>query len=258
MERGLNRMNTKGIASFVVAGLMVAAPSVVHAYKGVAISCVPTAGQEVHALIKPGLSCDNAVNKIGVATTIDGCSADLTAPWDAWAAAKAPAKITLASAGQIAKIALKIGAKTFGSCNFAGNPDSFSAGGAGKFILLNATEDVKIGKGAVFGTVGGDLATQSAAVKGFVTKGSLVAAQVSIQIGLDIANPLSDTTLACNTGAICPPTPADGTPHYPITDLALKTNATSFVKIGVPQNSDCTAASSPWACCTGAAAGNCD
>lgn len=244
-------MITKSIKSLAVAGMLAFAPAMAHAYHGVLVNCNPTDGVGIDVTVSPGLDCSDVVNKIAVATAVDGCAADLTAPWDTWAAAGYPAKISAAAAATIGSASISLKAKTYGSCNFSGTANSYTASGAGKFVLLNAAGDTKIGKGGFYATVGGDLATQSAAAKGLVTKGSLTGAQVSIQIGIDLASPNNANVLGCNTGAACPP------PIPPATILSLKTAPSSFVKIGVAQNSDCTGVTNPYACCTGAGTGNC-
>jgi hypothetical protein len=208
----------------------------------------------VTATLNPGLSCDNANNKISVKTTLDNCSATAPGPfWDDWAAGKIGGKITSANAATVANAAISVKAVTFGSCNFAGVGNSYTAAGAGKLTLLAAdgVTKVKGGGGQFFAIVGGDLSTQSASLSGVMTKGFGAGAKIQTLIGLDLANPANANVLACNLGSVCPP------PITPSTSLALITDANSVTRVDIQNNADCTANNAPFPCCTGAGTGNC-
>jgi len=244
------RKSTIGIA--LVAGALAFAPAMAHAFTGMLISCDPADGVAADATLKPGLSCDSAVNKITIKKVIyDGCTANGAAPWNDWSTAKYPTKkINSAAAATIVATQIDVKAKTFGTCNFSGSTNSFEASGAAKLAYLNS-DGKKVGKSSAYVTVGGDLATQSAAAHGLITKGDLAGASVAILVGIDLGNPNNANVLGCNLGAVCPP------PIPPSTTLSLLTAASSYLKVGIPDDSDCTAASDPWACCTGAGTGNC-
>lgn len=252
---------SKTYRKLVLGGLLALIPSVASAYpgsgeSGLLIACDPTDGVANIVEVKPGLTCDEQKNKIKLETILDGCSADPNAPWDAWADAGYPSKMTATSAGTVSAISLSLKAVTYGSCNFGGSATSFTASGGGKFALLTSAGDkVKGGKGSLYASVGGDLMTGSAAAKGLVTKGFMAGAQIAAAVGLDLAAPENQAILACNIGAACTMPGMDDIP--PQAALALKTSSTSYLKIGSAENVDCTGAAAPWACCTGSGTGNC-
>jgi hypothetical protein len=245
------RKNIIHVALF--AGALALAPTMARAFTGILVQCDPTDGVAIPVTLSPGLDCNDSVNKIAVAASMDGCSANASAPWGAWSTAKYPTKITQAAATALTagSIALKVKAKTYGSCNFSGSTTSARGSGAAKYTILDNTGAVKVGKGAAFGTVGGDLASQSAKLDGLITKGDITGAELSILIGIDISSPNNANILACNLGAVCPP------PIPPATTLDGKTTPTTHLWIGFPDNASCTGLNLPWVCCTGAAAGNC-
>jgi len=233
----------------VFASVLGLAPAA-QAFTGMLVSCNPTDGVAIPIALSPGLDCNDTVNKISVAASMDGCVGNGAAPWSTWSAAKFPGKMSAAGAAALTAVDIKLKAKTFGSCNFSGSPTSAGASGSGKYTFRDGAGN-KYGKGAVFGTVGGDLATQSAKLVGLVTKGDSTGAHMTILIGLDLSNPGNANVLGCNLGAVCPP------PIPPSTTLFGITSSSSMLWMGYPQDSDCTAVSLPWDCCTGAGTGNC-
>ena len=259
-------MNKKMIRVLAIAGasagIFALAPSLASAFNGNLVRCTPTAGISSNVFLKPGLTCTDTLQKIQVSTTIklgnplDGCVANVAAPWNAWATGKVGSKISAADAALIAKADVVIKAATFGSCNFSGDPVSSSAAGAGKFAFYDiGGNPVSGGKGSFFARVAGDLPTISVLALGLVTKGFGAGAAIQIKSGIDLANPVNALILGCNTGAICPPNVFPPTP--PITTLALTTVLGSNLSIDIPDNANCTGPDAPIHCCTGVGTGTC-
>jgi hypothetical protein len=293
-------------------GAFALAPSIASAFTGNLVTCSPTAGTPTVVKLKPGLSCATEKNKIQIKKSLmDGCSATTAAGtstafckkagkpspcctgegtgvgcnvWDVWQGNKLNSKITAADAALIDSVSIDLKAQSFGSCNFSGSPDSFSASGAGKFTFFDAAGDkVKKGKAKFYGTVGGDLTTQSASTTGLITKGFAAGAKVKILIGIDLAGAsdcdltkkckaagdpwgcctdkktgscggvgsCNGNILACNLGLACPPT------FQPSFFLDLITTPSSVFRIDIEDNADCVGNNDPFPCCTGAGAGNC-
>lgn len=264
-------MSKKSLRNLAVAGVLAFTPSLASAFTGTLVHCAPAGGIGVQVTLSPGLACDAALNKITVAATaktgnqLSGCAANGSAPWDLWSAGKVGSKITGADAANISKADITIKATTFGSCNFGGSAASYKASGAGKltFYAADGITKVKGGANQFYVGVAGDIPTQSALALGIVTKKFGVGAAIEVQIGIDLAGPslcgatqCNGLILACNTGGICPPDPF-GPTQPPITFLDLKTNVTSYVEMGFPDNALCTAPGLPWKCCSGAGAGTC-
>lgn len=294
-EKGENCVMTKTLT--FLAGLATAAavaliPSGTNAYSGNLVLCSPTAGQPTVVDLKPGLSCESVKNKIKIKDSfMDGCVATSAAAgstdfcqkpdkptacctgegtgvgctvWDVWRAGKYNSKIRSADAATIDNVEVDLKGQAFGSCNFSGGPNSFEASAAGKFTFFDAGgEKVKGGKGKFFGTIGGDLGTQSASTEGLVTKGFAAGGKIRILIGIDLAGP-SDCTddevspgscnaniLSCNLGLACPPF---FTPSF---HLDLVTTPTSLFRIDIEDNADCVGSNDPFPCCMGAGTGNC-
>lgn len=289
----------KSIKVLAAAGAIALVPTVASAFSGNLIECVPTAGQKVVVSLSPGLQCDTITNKIKIKGAVsDNCvigAGTLAAPdslafcvaaldpvpcctgvgtgptctlWDAWAGGKLGSKILGTDVTTVDFVSVDLKSTVFGSCNFGGNPDSIGAGGAGKFALYNSQlEKVAGGKGQFFGTVGGDIATQSAATAGLVTKGFGAGANLKISIGIDFggASDCNDdetendgscngNILACNVdyASTCP---VPGIP--PSFALDLISDANSVFRIDIQDDADCVANNDPFPCCTGAGAGNC-
>jgi hypothetical protein len=279
----------KGFRILAVAGAVALAPTVASAFNGNLVTCTPTGGIKTQAFLKPGLQCAELKNKLIIKkSAMDGCSATAASSggtgfctkagkpsacctgvgtgvgctvWDIWSAGKLNSKITGANAALIDNVLIDIKGQAFGSCNFSGSANSFAASGAAKLAFLDAGGNkVKGGKLQAFGTVGGDLATQSAETSGLVTKGFAAGAKINILIGIDLggasdcgdgAGSCNGNVLSCNLGFACPP---DIAPSY---ILDLITNGTSELSIHIEDNSDCTANDDPYPCCTGAGTGNC-
>lgn len=246
-------MTIRNFKMFVLAGAVAVLPSMASAFSGKLVECLPAINTPTDVLVSPGLGCDTVLNKFAIDAMVDGCTANAAAPWDTWAANKVGGKMPASEVANVAKAQLKVKGTVYGSCNFAGSTDSATGALAGKLALFRSDGATKIagGKGAFFANVGGDLATQSARLQGLMTKGFGAGAQISVLIGIDLANPNNSNVLACNLGAVCPP------PITPSTILSLVTTASSSVVIGYPQDSDCTAGGAPYPCCTGAGTGNC-
>lgn len=279
----------KSIGILIAAGAVALAPTVASAFTGNLVSCSPTAGVTTIVALKPGLQCAALKNKIQIKSSVmDGCSATAAAApstdfcakagkpaacctgegtgvgctiWDVWNAGKLNSKITGPNAATIDSVSIALKGQAFGTCNFSTQPESFSASAAGKLAFLTATGDkVKGGKAQFFGTIGGDLGTQSASTQGLVTKGFAAGAKIGVLIGIDLggasdcgdgAGSCNGNILACNLGAVCPP---DINPSF---ILDLITTASSGLSIHIESNDDCVANADPYPCCTGAGAGNC-
>lgn len=296
----------------VTAAIFALVPASANAFTGNLVTCSPTAGQETVVKVKPGLSCDTVKNKILIKKApMDNCIATAAAGtstafckkagkpspcctgegtgagctvWDVWQGNKLNSKIGSSDALSIDSVSIDLKAQAFGTCNFSGDPDSFSASGAGKFTFFDSFGDkVKKGKGKFFGTIGGDLATQSASTTGLITKGFAAGAKIRILIGLDLAGSsdcdltkkcdgpgdpwgcctgkkegtcggagsCNGNVLACNVGSACPPA------IPPSFLLDLVTSPTSEFRIDIEDNADCVANDDPFSCCTGAGTGNC-
>jgi hypothetical protein len=258
----------KSIRILAVAGAFALVPSFASAFDGRLIECDPTDGVSALVGVKPGLQCAEIVNKLSLsigaktANAFDNCNANVETPdppWAYWELNKYGSKISAANAASITDAELKVKGAAFGSCNLGGSTNGAGAYMTGGFTFTNAIgEKVKGGKGSMIARVGADLPSQSAALNGIVSKGFGAGAVVRALAGLDIGAPENADLLGCNLGAICPPDPMTETATYPIAAIALKTNASSILRIGFPTDAQCTASASPWDCCTGAGAGSCD
>ena len=272
-------MSKKSLYAILVgAGVFALAPMPASAFHGNLIRCTPSLGKTTVTSLKPGLSCTDALSKIAVSakaksgTQIDGCVGNAGAPWAIWQAGKIQ-KISAGDAAAANAVDVSIKGLTFGSCNFVGDANSYTAYGSGKFQLFNGGTKLKGGGGAVFARVAGDTATTSALAIGVVTKGYGVGAAFETQIGLNLAggtkccgkkNPTCTDTcngliLACNTGAICGggPDPFDPNVDSPVTTLDLINIPSSHFDISIGSNDDCTGPGAPIKCCTGLSAGTC-
>jgi hypothetical protein len=248
----------KSMKFLAVAGALALAPSMASAYHGILAECLPTAGTAAIVELGPGLQCAEVVNKLKLSVgpktgnAFDNCGEDASAPWDFWAAAKYGSKITAAAAALIDTAELSVKGGAMGSCNLSGSTNGAGAYMTGKFVFYDTIgEKVKGGAGKLIARVGADLPSQSAALNGIVNKGFGVGSVVRALAGLDIGSPINSNLLACNLGLACPP---DVTP---IEQIALLTNSSSTLRVGFPDNADCTAADQPWDCCTGAGTGDC-
>lgn len=260
-------------AVLAAAGLFALAPAPASAFHGNLLRCAPTLGKTATVSLKPGLTCTDAKNKIAVALSaktgnqVDNCTGNAGAPWLAWQTGgiQKVAAGDISGPGKGLDIALK--GLTFGSCNFTGDPNSYTAYAAGKFQVFSGANKVKGGGGAVFARVAGDTATTSADALGIVTKGFGAGTLLETQIGLNLAGTTAcgattcnNLILACNTGAICPPDVFDPNAHTgdtAVTTLDLISIPSSHVDISIPSNDDCTAAGAPIKCCTGLSTGTC-
>ncbi len=259
-------------AILVAAGVFTLTPLPASAFHGNLLRCTPALGHKSAANFKPGLTCQDAKNKVSVGLTgkagtqVDSCVGNAGAPWTAWEDGKIQ-KISAADVATINALDISIKGLTFGSCNFTGDANSYTAYASGKFQAFNGGTKIKGGGGAVFSRVAGDTATTSAVALGVVTKGFGVGALIETQIGLDLAGTTvcgattcNNLILACNTGAICPPDVFDPNAHSgdtPVTTLDLITIPSSHLSIDLPSNDDCTGAGTPIKCCTGVSAGTC-
>lgn len=256
----------KSMRILAAAGAFALVPSFASAFDGELVECLPTAGASALVSVKPGLQCAEIVNKLALSVNaddgnaFDNCDAVAGgAPWAAWAIAKYGSKIEAAAAAAIDRANFKVKGAAMGSCNLGGSANSAGAYMTGGFSFIDAAgEKVKGGKGSMIARVGADLPSQSAALNGIVSKGFGAGAVVRALAGLDIGAPENADLLGCNLGAICPPDPMTETATYPVTQIALKTNAASVLRIGFPTDAQCTASADPWDCCTGAGAGSCD
>jgi hypothetical protein len=211
-------MEKKGMRVLAVAGAVLLAPSLAHAFTGNLITCNNSAGKSVSVSLKPGLNCPPAVfNKIALktkladGTQIDGCAAVNDPVWTTWASPDANGKVwqkkptSTANALTISQADVALKAVAYGSCNLASpDPAGATASGSLKLTLYDGI-GTKVAKGAAYVTVGADLGTQSAQATGVMTKGLAVGATISVSIGIDITDPVNGPLLACNTGGACPP-----------------------------------------------------
>lgn len=261
------------ILSALAVGALALAPSAASAFHGNLVNCAPTVGVGVPAKLSPGLVCTDSLNKLTFSATgktgnqLDGCAADLAAPWASWSAAKVASKITAADAALINKADVTIKATAFGPCMLSGDATTYVplAAGAGKvtFYAADGATKVKGGANQFYARIAADLPTQSALAIGLVTKGLGAGATIEVQIGIDLAGTSQCGTMSClelivgcNAGAICPPDVFAGG-QAPITTLDLKTDPNSYLRIAIPDNADCTGPSTPLHCCTGAGTGTC-
>jgi hypothetical protein len=255
----------KSMKILAVAGAFALVPSFASAFDGVAVECDPTDGVPALVELSPGLQCAEIVNKLKLSVgdktgnAFDGCDAiGGGAPWAVWEAAKYGSKLSVAAATAIDHAELKVKGSAMGSCNLSGSANSAGAYMTGGFTFKDAIgEKVKGGKGSMIARVGADLPSQSAALNGVISKGMNAGAVIRALAGLDIGASENQDLLACNLGLICPPDPAESA-TYPVTLIALKTNAASVLRIGYPTNATCTAINDPFDCCTGAGTGSCD
>ena len=265
-------------AVLVAAGTFAWAPTPASAFHGNLVRCTPTLGNTATVSLKPGLNCTDAKDKIALAlvakkgTGIDNCVGNAGAPWAEWQTGGIQ-KISAGDATAVNKMDISLKGLTFGSCNFTGDANSYTAYAAGKFQLFNGGTKVKGGGGALFARVAGVAATTSANALGIVTKGYGAGAAIEAQTGLNLAGPTlccgkknpgcTDTCngliLACNTGAICGggPDPFDPNNDSPITTLDIINIPSSHTSIDLPSNADCTGPAAPITCCTGNTAGSC-
>lgn len=249
------------VRTFVFAGALAIAPALAGA--DIYVECDPTDGVSSVVSVRKGLDCTEKLNKLKIQVrdkdnnSIDGCDAvSGGAPWDVWSAAKWGSKITQANAALIDHVELKARGAAFGSCNLSGSANSAGANMAGNLGFKTATGDrIKGGKSNFIARVGADLPSQSAVLNGIVSKGLGAGGVIRVLVGLDVGAPQNSNLLACNLGLACPPDlPEDGA----VEEIALITNSASVLRIGSPENAECTAVNDPWDCCSGAGAGSCD
>jgi hypothetical protein len=239
------------------------------------VQCLPTAGTAAVMSLSPGLTCSESKNTFKVEMTaklanqMDGCLANVGAPWGAWAAGKIASKITAADAATISKADVTFKGTMFGSCDDDANSYPRMPG-SGKVTFYDGTgAKVKGGSGTFFGNV-----TTSGIVSGLITKG--IGAGAAIEINLPV-DPGDTTASSCVSASLCStdpfgnnskctaagvPTPCctgpkTGTCLNPITTINLKTDATTYLRIQIPNSADCTAAGVPLSCCTGVGTGTC-
>lgn len=188
------------------------------AFSGDLIKCTPTAGTSIDVEFKKGLVCQDTKQKIKIKTkvkdgnAIDGCVANLAAPWDIWASKSAKwFKTDADQAALISQAEISLKGQTYGSCNFAGSPTSAGASGSGAVTFLTDLGAIKPGKvskvkGAklkFFGTVSGSAETFTADAIGLITKGLGIGMDILVRIGLDLTAAENGLLLACNGGGIC-------------------------------------------------------
>jgi hypothetical protein len=234
----------KKISLAIAAGAFALAPSLANAFTGTLIECVNGPNSSATATIKPGLNCQNTKNTMTVKTTggsIGGCSDQLgvnDAYWDNWKKGGTGNTLKTADAPSINKADVTIKAKAYGSCNFGGGADSAKAWGSGTIKFLDAGGAAVPGGTSKFSArIAGDIATTSAQMIGIVTGGPGAGGSVFIQVPLDIPSLLTSPLLGCNTNpAFCSPDP--------------------FGK-GAGGGTGCTAAGTPYPCCTGKNTGTC-
>lgn len=230
----------KSIRILAAAGLVAAfGASQALAFSGDLIKCNPSAGTGLTVGFS-GLSCVASKNKVSIKSdaetqALNGCVANADAPWDAWVDG-GWSKTSETDALTITKAVVNLKGQTFGSCNFSGSDVTSGASGGGSVSFLNSSNGkVKGASLKFFGKVAGDVATYQATAIGLITKGLGIGGDISVGIGLDLANPVNSPILACNTGANCvdPNDPSDAINVTPIKALAIITTAASELKVSL-------------------------
>lgn len=252
------KLNTKNL---MLVGAIAVAPATAIAFTGNLLHCDPTDGLSSVVAFSKGLACAETPNKLKLqirdkdGNSIDGCNAvSGGAPWDLWAANKVGSKITQANAALIDHVELKMKGTVFSSCNLSGSATSSPATVTGQVAFKDALGNrIKGGKANFIAKVGADLPTQSAVLNGIINKGFGVGAEIRVQVGLDVGNPVNGNIVACNLGLVCPP----DLPQ-PVEELALVTLPSSVLRIDVTSSAACVGVNDPFDCCTGAGTGSCD
>jgi hypothetical protein len=207
-------------------GIATAIAPAAHAATNV-VTCTPTAGLKTTATVKPpmvnNVSPDAALG-IALSATLDGCTAN-AAQLAAWV----PSKLGgTANGAMIAKVAISLKTKAFGTCNFAA-PDAGAYPASGtlslKWLDAGSKTVAKTTPTSAYVRVSGNLATVSADADGIATKGVGIGSNVHTSVGFDLASPINAPVLACNTGPYSGPS---------ITQIALITTASSVVSLDFP------------------------
>jgi len=258
----------KKIGITIAAGAFALAPSLAHAYTGVLISCTgsPTT---LNATVSPGLTCTNSKNVIKLKTVGHPLTCAATAPvgnWDVWKAGATGNTLKSADAPSIGSADLTLTAKAFGSCNFGGSGTSAKAWGAGT-VKFETSSGGSIGGATTKFTarVAGDLATTSAQLVGIVTGGPGAGGTIFVQAPLSVAGLISGGPTAspyngasvlatCNLQPLCTADPFGNKSNATCTGAGAPNTACVDVGMG---GIGCSAAATPYPCCTGHNTGNC-
>lgn len=191
------------------------------------VTCDPTDGLAAVVTVSPAMvnnvSPDAALG-LQLNATLDGCVAN-AAQLAAWAPSKLGGTTNGAS---IAKAAVQLKAKGFGTCNFAApDPGAYTATGKLQVKWLDVAGKTvpKTTPSSAFVRVSGDLGTVTTVADGIVTKGLGVGAALHASLGLDLANPINGPVLACNTGPYAGP---------PVSQIGVITFPSSVLSIDFP------------------------
>jgi hypothetical protein len=203
-------------------GMVLLGSSLGHAATNV-VTCTPTTGLTSTATASPAMPVADGPFGIKLATTLDGCAANAS-QLAAWVPSKNG--IDAVTAAAVAKAAISLKTKGYGTCNFtASDPAAYTANGTLSIKWLTSAGATSKMKGSTaYVRLSGDLATVSADLDGVVTKGTGVGAPIHASVGFDLANPINAAVLGCNTG----------TPIGPVSQIALVTTATSTLSIDFP------------------------